>query len=188
MEPLVRRIKIQGNDFKDFEGKVTGYYQAYGCTLKSKDVNTLKYGHAFSILDSWRFNPFRRFYQVTVKVNEDEGTASFIVEKSGQLDPVAEDVFWNRFVDNFINFYFYGADFDHPNQKALDEIRRSNYMYVAWAFAGLLMGGVFSFLIYLFTGSKFLSLAAIPVCVAIVLNYRNRSSRARYLSQTGVSR
>lgn len=187
MGSLIRRVKIKDNNFKDFEQKLTHYYTASGCTLISKEDHIIKYGHAFSIMDPWRFNPFNRFYQMVIKTTGEEGVASFTVEKSGQLDPIAEEVFWNRFVDNFINFYFYGIDFVQPNQMALEEIKKSNRTYLKWAFGGFFLGAVLSLLIYLFTGSKFLSLIAIPICLAMVLNYRNKSSRARYLSQTGAS-
>jgi len=183
MEPVIRRVKIEKRNIGDFREKITNYLNSAGCLLKNNSGNTMAYGHSFSIFDSWRFNPLKRYYEIKITINEEDALAIFNIERSGQLDPVAEEVFWDGFIANFTNYYFNGLDFRQANIKAITEIKRSNYIYIGYALGGAILGGVIGLFIYLFSGSYFFSFLAVPVFIFVVLNYRNKNSRAKYLSR-----
>lgn len=181
MQPLTRRIEIKNKNQEAFKSAADNFFRNSGCLPEGQEGNTIKYKRPFSIFGSWRFNPLKRYHEITIKINEEDNLASITAESPGQFDPVAEEVFWNRFLDHFIQFYFYETDFREPNKKAIAEIIHANYVYLGYALGAALVGALIALLLFLFAGSNdFFNLLFIPLTVIVVLHFRNKVSRAKF--------
>jgi len=176
VETIIKQLQIENKIVQNHhtpEESITRFFSGSGCQFIKKDKNTLVFGHPnSSLFDNWRFNPLKRYFKAVVTLHETMISVVFTINKSGQVDSIAENAFWDSFAQNFSSYISTNTDFKKPLETSIHRVRRKNLFFLGYIILFALLGGITAFFLHQFTGWKSVSYLIIPFMVVFFIKFR----------------